>query len=53
LNSYANNPIVEITDDSEFRLYNGIRIKAEVVGGESGITLSNPNTNEEISFSFK
>lgn len=53
LNSYANNPIVEITDDSEFRLYNGIRIKAETVSGESGITLSNPNTNEEISFSFK
>lgn len=53
LNSYANNPIVEITDDSEFRLYNGIRIKAETVCGESGITLSNPNTNEEISFSFK
>lgn len=53
LNSYANNPVVEITDDSEFRLYNGIRIKAETVSGESGITLSNPNTNEEISFSFK
>lgn len=53
LNSYANNPIVEITDDSEFRLYNGIKIKAEVVGGESGITLSNSSTNEEISFSFK
>lgn len=53
LNSYANNPVVEITDDSEFRLYNGIRIKAETVCGESGITLSNSNTNEEISFSFK
>lgn len=52
LDSYPDNPVVEITDDSELRLYGGAKIKAETKYGETTITFSGTQTEGEVSFTL-
>ena len=52
LDSYPNNPIVEITDDSELRLYGGAKIKGETKYGVTTFTFSGTQAEGEVSFTL-
>ena len=52
LDSYPDNPIVEITDDSELRLYGGAKIKGETKYGVTTFTFSGTQTEGEVSFTI-
>ena len=53
IESYKDNPVVEVVDDSELRMYGGARIKAETVYGETTFTFSvSSDASNEQSVSF-
>lgn len=52
LDSYPDNPIVEITDGSELRLYGGVKVKGETKYGVTTFTFSGTQTEGEVSFTI-
>lgn len=52
VDSYPNNPVFEMTDDSEFRLYGGAKITAETKYGETTVTFSGDADEESVSFTL-
>ena len=52
IDSYPDNPVFEMTDDSEFRLYGGAKITAETKYGETTVTFSGDVDEESVSFTL-
>lgn len=52
VDSYPDNPVVEITDGSELRLYGGVKVKGETKYGVTTFTFSGTQTEGEVSFTL-
>ena len=52
IDSYPDNPVVEITDGSELRLYGGVKIKGETKYGVTTFTFSGTQSEGEVSFTL-
>ena len=52
VNSSGLAPVVEITDDSELRLYGGAKIKAETECGETIVTITGASNEGSVSFTI-
>lgn len=52
IDSYPDNPVVEITDGSELRLYGGVKVKGETKYGVTTFTFSGTQTEGEVSFTL-
>lgn len=52
IDSYPDNPVVEITDGSELRLYGGVKIKGETKYDKTVFTFSGSQSEGEVSFTI-
>lgn len=52
IDSYPDNPVVEITDGSELRLYGGVKIKGETKYNKTTFTFSGTQSEGEVSFTI-
>lgn len=52
IDSYPDNPVVEITDGSELRLYGGVKVKGETKYGVTTFTFSGTQAEGEVSFTL-
>lgn len=52
IDSYPDNPVVEITDGSELRLYGGVKVKGETKYGVTTFTFSGTQSEGEVSFTL-
>ena len=52
IDSYPDNPVVEITDGSELRLYGGVKIKGETKYDKTTFTFSGSQSEGEVSFTI-
>jgi hypothetical protein len=52
IDSYPDNPVVEITDGSELRLYGGVKIKGETKYDVTTFTFSGTQSEGEVSFTI-
>lgn len=52
IDSYPDNPVVEITDGSELRLYGGVKVKGETKYDKTVFTFSGSQSEGEVSFTI-